>query len=100
MVYINKYVPRVLAIAYIVFISLFALDSTGLGFLIHMIPSFLFIGATVYAWKKPRNGGILFVILGLITIFMFDTIENIFSFLLVTLPLLVIGLMFYKLKQK
>lgn len=71
---IVHWIPRILGIMAIIFISLFALDSfkPGVppwqqiaGFLMHMIPSFLLILFLVVAWKWELPGGIMFVILGL-----------------------------------
>ena len=64
--------PRALGAAYAVFISLFALDVWGTGagfwnelaaFLIHLLPVYFILGALVIAWKNPRVGGILFIVL-------------------------------------
>jgi hypothetical protein len=71
--------PRILAIAFIVFISLFSLDvfGTGLGFwgtilglFMHLIPSFIMIIALVIAWKRELVGAIVFTLLGLLYIIM------------------------------
>ncbi|MFZ4522176.1 MAG: DUF7670 domain-containing protein [Bacteroidales bacterium] len=71
---IIQWIPRVLGILAILFISMFALDSfePGMpflqqieGFLIHMIPS-LILGVFLFvAWKWELIGGIMFVIIGL-----------------------------------
>jgi len=62
------WLPRVLAILIIAFITLFSLDvfSPGgniwleiLGFLIHSIPSLLLIIILIVAWKWPKIGGII-----------------------------------------
>jgi hypothetical protein len=69
------WLPRVLGIAFVVFISLFALDVFNgedslsyqmLAFLIHMIPSFILIALLLVAWKWQLVGGILYIIAGLI----------------------------------
>ena len=66
--------PRVLAILFILFISLFALDAWDMngsfwqklgGFLIHLIPSFVMIAALALAWKWEWVGGIVFISAGL-----------------------------------
>lgn len=70
------WIPRVLSIFFILFISLFALDSfdsgfnlmTFLGFLIHLTPSFLMIIFLYISWKYELVGGIFFIFLGLIYI--------------------------------
>ncbi|KAA3639764.1 MAG: hypothetical protein DWQ02_03120 [Bacteroidetes bacterium] len=71
---IFHWLPRVLAILAIGFISLFALDAFNpelplgkqfLDFLMHMIPSFVLILVLLLAWKKEVIGGIIFIIIGL-----------------------------------
>lgn len=68
------WLPRVLCIMAILFISMFALDSftPGLtiweqiaGFLIHLIPSFVLLTALLVAWKWEKIGGIVLMALGL-----------------------------------
>jgi hypothetical protein len=65
--------PRILAILFIVFVSLFALDifSMGLtgwdvvvGLFMHLLPSIMFILALVIAWRSELVGGIAFLLLG------------------------------------
>lgn len=68
------WIPRLLCIAAILFISMFALDSfaPGLtfwqqigGFLIHLIPSYILLAALLIAWKWEKIGGIILMIIGL-----------------------------------
>ena len=70
------WVPRILCVLAILFISMFALDAFEpglplsqqiLGFLMHMIPSFALLLALVIAWKWEYIGGIIFTIIGLAT---------------------------------
>ena len=67
--------PRVLGVLFAVFISLFALDAFGTGepfwrqvagFLIHMIPTVLVVGAVIVGWRWPLMGGVLCLGLGLL----------------------------------
>jgi hypothetical protein len=71
--------PRVLSIALIGFLSLFALDvfnegnsfwQTGLALGIHLIPSFVLIGVLVLAWKWEWIGAVAFAAAGLLYISM------------------------------
>jgi hypothetical protein len=53
--------PRLLSIAYIVFISLFALDSAGVAeFAVHMIPSMVLIAMLAVSWRLDAAGALLF----------------------------------------
>jgi hypothetical protein len=95
--------PRILAILYIAFISLFALDvfESGYGWLrtmvalfMHLIPSFLMIAALVLAWRKALTGGAIFVALGILFTFFFRTYRELSVFLMISLPPLVVGVLF------
>jgi hypothetical protein len=70
---IIHWAPRILCILAILFISMFALDSFApeltfgqqiLGFLIHLIPSYILIILLIVAWKWELIGGAIFMILG------------------------------------
>lgn len=67
------WIPRILCILGILFISLFALDAFEgdatlknkfIGFTIHLIPSFVLIAILLIAWKWEKIGGLIFIILG------------------------------------
>jgi len=97
------WLPRILAVLFILFISLFALDvfseyqtigEIALALFMHLIPSFLLIIATVIAWRWRFMGGVLFVLLGTVSIFFFNSYEHILTFLLVSLPPILLGLLF------
>lgn len=66
--------PRVLAILFALFVSLFALDVFGAGYsfgetilalLIHLAPVYLILIALAIAWRWEWIGAILFVALGI-----------------------------------
>jgi len=97
------WIPRVLAILFILFLSLFALDVfTGEvpliqelgGFVIHLIPSFALIIVLIISWRKPLTGGIIFILLGLVFTFYFRTYQALLNFLTISFPLIVIGALF------
>ena len=67
--------PRVLSIAFIAFLSLFALDvfdgrlgfwQTVLAFLIHLIPVFVLAAILVLAWRWEWIGAALYAVAGLL----------------------------------
>jgi len=69
---IIHWIPRVLCILAILFLSMFALDAFDpkltiwqqIGdFMIHMIPSFILVLVLVVAWKWELAGGIIFMII-------------------------------------
>lgn len=66
--------PRILSIAFIAFLSIFALDvfdghhsfwQTMLEFVIHQIPVFVLIGALILAWRWEWIGMALYTTFGL-----------------------------------
>jgi len=66
---IPYWLPRVLSVLFIAFISVFALDVFGepqwfLALLMHLIPSFILIILTAIAWKNERLGGFIFIAAG------------------------------------
>jgi len=65
--------PRVLTIAFILFLGLFALDvfsqeqgfsRTVLALLIHLIPNLILLGVLVVAWRREWVGAVIFTGLG------------------------------------
>lgn len=98
------FLPRILALAYIVYISILALDIFNIGFLswperliafvIHLIPSFLTIACLIVAWKRAAIGGALFLVLAIGFTLWFHTYRHLGNFAVVSLPLLIIGGLF------
>lgn len=104
--------PRLLGLLSIAFISLFALDALTkdktLGQLLadfgmHLIPSAVLLVLLIVAWKREKLGGIIFSVLGLgLTPYVYTmnyrNNESVWTSLsvvaLITIPLLVIGLLF------
>lgn len=94
--------PRILMILFIGFISLFAFDVFGeynfpeilLALFMHLLPTFALIIILIIAWKKELIGGIITILFGIFTIFMFGTWKEPVSFLIISLPVLIIGSMF------
>ena len=93
---INKkvfyWLPRIVSILFIAFISMFALDVFGqpqwfLALLIHLIPSYVLVGLTIIAWRHERIGGLLFLIAGLAMILFYHSF-------VIAVPALVIGVLF------
>lgn len=99
----SYWLPRILAILFTVFLAVFSLDvfdsgysfwETVAAFIIHNIPSFLLIAAAFIAWRHEKIGGVIFIALGIIATAFFHTTNNIASFLAVSLPFFVIGILF------
>ena len=97
------WIPRILTIAFIIFISLFALDSFGtsdpwymevLGFLIHLIPTYILLAILIVFWKKPIYSGVSYIILAIFFTIFFNTYRNIYSFILISILPAFIGILF------
>ncbi len=106
------WVPRILCVLAILFISMFALDAFDpglplsqqiLGFLMHMIPSFALLLVLVIAWKWEYIGGIIFAIIGIATSpFIYSLNYNrshlagvsLMIVCMVCLPFIIVGILF------
>ncbi len=106
------WLPRIICILAILFVSVFALDAFSpeltiwqqIGsFLMHLIPSFILIAFLIVAWKWEYIGGIIFAIIGLIlSPFVFvvnynrnDSIWMSLGIILsITIPFIIVGVLF------
>ena len=96
--------PRILCIAFAVFVSLFALDVFGegynvfetiLAFLIHLIPTGIILIALVVSWRWEWMGGIAFTALGVVYIVIFRDREFGWpTYLIISGPLFLLGVLF------
>jgi hypothetical protein len=115
------WLPRIICILAILFVSLFAADAFSpeltiwqqLGaFIFHLIPSFILLAFLIVAWKWEYIGGIIFIIIGLgLSRFFFvnkykmnDSIWMSLGIILsITIPFVIVGVLFivsYFLKKK
>lgn len=118
---IFHWLPRIISILAILFVSLFALDAFEPGltfwqqigaFLIHLIPSFILLAILVVAWKWENIGGIIFIVIGLaLSPFVFNMNYkmnhsiwmSLGIILMITIPFVVVGILFlvsYNKKKK
>jgi hypothetical protein len=106
------WLPRILCIAAILFISMFALDSFAPGrtiwqqfgvFFMHLIPSFVLLAVLLIAWKWELIGGLTFILLGLgLSPFIFLLNHNrngsignsLLVVALINLPFVLVGILF------
>lgn len=106
------WMPRIICILAILFISMFAADAFGPGrsfaeqlgdFIIHLIPSFVLLFILFVAWKWERTGGILFLVIGLaLSPFIFRLNYNmnhsvwmsLLIILMITVPFIIVGILF------
>ena len=106
------WLPRIICILAILFVSLFATDAFESGntiwqnlgaFFMHLIPSFILTAFLIVAWKWEYLGGILFAIIGLGTspvVFIknYEMNESIWMSLgiimSITIPFVIVGILF------
>jgi prolipoprotein diacylglyceryltransferase len=109
---ILHWVPRIIVILAILFVSVFALDSfssertfwqNSAAFLLHLIPSFILIAILIVAWKWERTGGIILTIAGLVfsvSVFLLNynrnhsAVKSFFIVLMVCIPFVIAGILF------
>ena len=100
---ILTWAPRIIALIYIGFLSLFALDAFDenhsfpqriTGFFIHLLPSFILMACLLIAWRHRILGGLIFLIVGMIFTVYFGTYQKASSFLMISVPLLLAGVLF------
>ena len=97
------WVPRILCILFIIFLSLFSLDVFGegygfwesiLAFLIHNIPVFIAIIVLVIAWRWEWVGAVLFTAAAVFYIVMFWDDGDWIAYLMISGPLFLISILF------
>lgn len=97
------WLPRAIVILFILFFSVFSLDvfseegtvlEKAVGLLMHNIPTIILVLALVFAWKKEKMGGYLFIVLGLLFAFFFKAYERIDTFLMISFPAILAGALF------
>ena len=106
------WLPRIICMLAILFISLFAADAFSPGltiwqqlgaFIIHLIPSFILLMFLIVAWKWEYVGGVIFIIIGLglspvIFIHNYKMNHSIWMslgiILAITVPFVIVGILF------
>lgn len=103
------WIPRILSIIFILFLSLFAFDVFGTnapfykelgGFIIHLLPSIILVIILIVFWKKPTYSGLSFIILAILFTIFYKTYTNLISFILISFLPAFIGLLFLIFKNK
>jgi len=87
-------ITRIIAIIYIIFITLFALDSKHfLELLIHLLPSLIFICILIFSELNKEYGSLAFILAGMGTIIVFNTYQDIIPFIIISLIPIIIGVL-------
>ncbi len=107
---IKYWLPRILSLMYVLFLSVFSLDvfdsklnfwQIVIGLIMHNIPTFIVLLIILYSWKHQLFGGIIFLLIGLlynITLFINPNFEwYMLSWsVLISGPAFLIGILFLK----
>lgn len=101
---ILTWLPRILGILLILFISVFALDvfgedynlkETAIALIMHLIPSLILILVLFISWKKPLYGGTIYLILSCAYLgLVWKRTPSIPVLFIISGPLLVLGILF------
>jgi hypothetical protein len=118
---IFNWLPRIVCILAILFVSLFALDSFSPGltiwqqlgaFFMHLIPSFVLLAFLIVAWKRELIGAIIFILIGIaISVLVYNINysrlhsvgKSLVIVVAIAIPFVVVGILFlisYLLKKK
>ncbi|MGD8277702.1 MAG: hypothetical protein PVH00_06735 [Gemmatimonadota bacterium] len=87
---------RMAAVVLAMLYALFALDTAvlSIGFLVHLVPTAIVLAGAVLAWNRARSGAIWFGVAALASVVAFRTWAAPERFVLLTLPLAVIAVLF------
>jgi hypothetical protein len=91
------WLPRILSIGFVLFLSLFSLDVfseySGKSFIfplfMHLLPSLFLIIIIIIAWIYEKLGGIIFLIAGFLMM-----IFTHFESMIISIPIIIIGVLF------
>ena len=94
--------PRILMIIFIGLLSTLALDVFGeykglellLAFFMHMIPSIILFIFLAIAWHWEIVGGSIFIAMGVVFGFFFNAFQSFPGFMILVLPLWLVGILF------
>jgi len=110
---VMHWLPRILCIFAILFISLFAADSFSsdltfwqkiFSFLIHLIPTFVMIILLIISWKRDLFGSISFILVGIVFIPIVYSMNynlnqsvaaSLGAMAGITLPFILVGILFW-----
>jgi cell division protein FtsW (lipid II flippase) len=96
------WLPRILSIGFVLYLSLFALDVFSeysgldiiLPLLIHLIPSCVLLAAVLIAWKHDLVGVIVFLGFAIFYVFMVGLDRPLSWYMGISLPAAIVGVLF------
>lgn len=102
------WIPRILSVMMIAFFLVLSLDVfDGLGsisqeifaFAMHSIPAIAVAILLALSWKAPKLAGVLFLALAVFFTVFFSTYQSVFSFIVISLVPVIIGVCFLLFSQ-
>ena len=96
------WIPRLIAILLILFYGVFTLDvfqeysgqELFIALFMQLLPCLILTLVLILAWFKGIHGGFAFISLGFLSIWFFSTWKDLISFLLLSMPLIIVGFLF------
>ncbi|MDD2913271.1 MAG: hypothetical protein PHS29_01345, partial [Candidatus Pacebacteria bacterium] len=100
---IIHWLPRILSIGFVLFLSLFALDvfseysgwNVALPLLMHLIPSFVLLGIILVAWKYDLVGAIVFLGFAIFYVFAAGFDRPWSWYVCISCPAAIVGILFF-----
>lgn len=91
---ILQWVARLAGLLFILFLSFFILGVSGIDYTASILLLALAV-ALALAWRSPLMGGFAYVLLGIASIFFFNTFLSWSAFGAVSAPMFVLGILFF-----
>jgi len=100
---ILTWLPRILSMLFVLFISMFALDvfseansilQSILALLIHLVPTYIIVLTLIISWRREWIGAIVYTILGIAYIILAWSKVPFLAYLFISGPLFIIGILF------
>lgn len=91
---ILQWVARITGIFFILFLGVFIFGISGIDYTASTLLLALAV-ALALAWRSPLTGGFAYVLLGIASIFFFNTFLNWSAFGAVSAPMFVLGILFF-----
>jgi len=97
------WLPRILSIIFVLFLSLFSLDvfseyngwNSILPFLVHLLPSFVLLGIIIISWKRDLVGAIIFLSLAIFYILMVGFNRPLSWYVSISGPTIIVSILFF-----
>ena len=95
---------RIITIVYAAFISIFAMDvfsegygvvNTAVALFMHLLPTFLIVLVLILSWRREWIGGIVFLILGVIYVYVSSGKIDWGGIAMIGIPLFLLSILYF-----